>query len=250
MANVWLYILITLGLVSFIFLVIFIALFWKLIWLQIRVWVLSKKGFHLVEHVGEDGVRRYYYMRPYKDHFDFKDGFYMFLPEATTKSSELLKKVDKGLAEDDFYDEEVMQNLTPKQTEEYKKHAKARYEEYVGFLNVFDKVRYDASAITLRFGIPTITYYGSHPDPINFRDRKKQFDAKILKDVYLRILLTQKFKEFQKWIRIAALALAAIAVLMILYAVFLSQSIGSVDVCLNTLNATQQKLTSCLAGGG
>jgi hypothetical protein len=48
--------------------------------------------------------------------------------------------------------------------------------------------------------MPTITYYGDNPDPINFAERTKSYGSGVIKDMYLRLLLTQRYKDFQMMI--------------------------------------------------
>ena len=248
MVNYWTIILIFVGMVSFVLLIITYALFFRIIWLQLRIFMLAKRGFHLVEHIGEDRVRRYFYLRPNGDKFDFNNGYYIFIPDSSTKMSELMIKPNRRLTENQFInDVELAKRVNPKEKEKYIKDCKAEYQKYCKIYDALTNLKYSVDAVTLRWGIPTITYYGNQADPIKFQKKQKTYDAKILKDLYLRILLTQKFKEFQKWIKIAALSLLIIGILMFIYVLLLSDSIGSVNSCLELVNQTQIAFQNCQA---
>jgi hypothetical protein len=90
-------------------------------------------------------------------------------------------------------------------------------------------------------GMPVITYYGDNPDPINPSDRTKAYGSGVIKDMYLRLLLTQRYKDFQFLITIMLIALVVIAIAVFgLWRVHLKDA-SNYQGCLNMLNVSQQK---------
>lgn len=242
---VWGYVIISLISTILFFLTLFF--FGKLIFLQLRIWILASRGFINVEIIGLDKVRRYYYLRPKGQKFDVKGGFYLFYSETLTKGTSLLKKVDTSLLvkQPDFYDK-IFDVLPEYERQKLKARAEAEKKQYIEITEYLSKLVYTVDAVTLRWGIPTISYYGTDPNPILFSDRKKIYDAGILNDVYLRILLTQKYGMFKKWIMITAISLAVIAiVLFLIFTVFKSQS-QTINQCQTNLNVTTGNLVRCI----
>jgi hypothetical protein len=222
-------------------------MFGKLAMLQLKVWVLAKRGYQQVEMVGEDNVRNYFYLRPKDDKFDINDGYYMFKPDTLTKVPFLLQKVNPNMAKNfPELDEEMVKNLKQAEYEKVVKRYEAEKEEYQRLVDVVHRLKYRINVATLRWGIPTITYYGTNPEPIDFKEPKKLYDAKVLKQVYLRILLTQKFKELMKWIMITSIAMCIIALALFIYYFLLKDANSTTSMCMQSWNSTQTQLVSCL----
>ena len=238
------------AIISIIIIVLFFGLlffFGKLIWLQMRIWILASRGYVQVENIGEDKVRRYYYLRPKNNKFDIKKGFYLFFPETMTKTTILLKKIDPDMLvkQPEYYDT-LFDRLPKGEQDKFKKKAEAEKKQYMELYSYISKLVYNVDAVTLRWGIPTVTYYGTDPNPVLFSDRKKVYDAGVLNDMYLRILLTQKYSVFKKWMIITVIALAIIAILI--FAIFstLSNQAKTIKACIYELNDTTNKLLTCV----
>ena len=210
-----------LGIVSTALLILILFIFGNLMWLQFRVWFLAKKGYHLIEHVGEDKVRRYFYAKPKDKHFEFDTGFYAFVPETTSYAPRIIKSVDKKLI---------------------KELPETQQQEIEDLARIIKDLKYDRDATTIRWGIPTITYYGSNPEPFYFQDRKKQYDAKTFRDMYLRILLTRDFNFLRKIITFGIIALVIIAIVLIIYYFVFSNYASALQTCSINLNETSARL--------
>lgn len=212
---------------GFLLLLILLIFFGKLLLLQVKIWLLAKRGFHQVEHIGTDRVRRYFYLRPRDNKFDFLKGFYLHIPETTTKVGEVLKGVPK------FY---KTKNLDTPIID------KSEYERLAG---VMSSLVYKVDAVTLRWGIPTITYVGNDPNPVLFSERGKVYGAQVIRDVYLRLLATQKYDEFRKWLKYAVFGIAGLTVVLILYYFLFSTTQGNLNTCLTGFEGAKNELVTC-----
>ena len=238
---------ILLGGFSFIALIVFLIMFGKLLNLQMRVWLLAKKGYVQVENIGEDKVRRYYYLRPKNNKFDIDSGFYIFFPETITKTTKIMKRIDpKFLVKNPHYYDELFDRLPEKEKANFKKQVEMEKEQYKELYEYVSRLQYSVDATTLRWGIPTVTYYGTNPDPILFSDREKVHDAGVLNDMYLRILLTQKWNMLKKWMIITGIAFCIIAIVMVLIFVTFSKESKQVSACISGMNTTYYAYLQCV----
>jgi len=198
--------------------------FGKLMKLQMKIWFLAKKGFHLIEHVGTNKVRTYFYLKPNDNKFDFKSGFYLHYPEATTKVRGVMPNTPSGF----------------KRLDQMSEVEGAKLQETVG------KLIYDTSAVSLRWGIPIITYVGNSPYPVNFTEPEKEYGAQVIRDVYIRLLATEQYGFMKKIITIGMIILGVIAVALILiYFGYRSQA-GNTAMCMANWNSTAQSLINCI----
>lgn len=239
--------LMVLGVVSTLALTFLLIIFGRVLISQMRVWALSKRGFYMVEHIGEDNLRRYYFMKPKEDHFDIDDGFYMFLRDTITRTGDVLEKVNPDLlkAKNVIEPEEaLLLNMRPADKKKYLDRVFAEKKEFERFHRVAHELTFKREAVTLRYGIPTVTYYGSNPSPVYFKEANKQYDSKILKNLYLRILLTQKWDEISKYMRYAMWGAIGIGVMLLLLWVTLKSQTDNTSACLAGWNSTKDLLVS------
>ena len=184
-----------------IFLTLFILtwiIFGRLLMLQIKRWLLASRGYIEVEHISATKIRNYFIMRPSENKFDIGDGFYHYIPECITRKGDIIKKFDKSfLSKVPEIDPSELEGLSDKEQEEFKKRNKAEWEELTGLYKIISKVKYDPQLLNRKFGMSVITYYGDNPDPVNPSDRHKSYGSGVIKDMYLRLLLTQRYKDFK-----------------------------------------------------
>lgn len=183
------------GILSFGALVVIFGLFGKIIMLQTKYWFLAKKGYIKVEHIGEDKVRRTYFLKPNEDKFDIEGGFFAFQKDALIRDTDFFPKINKDL-------------LNKKQDNE----LTAEEKEYKGLLNALGKFKFSHDAIALNWGVPTIIYYGQDVNPIKPSERKKIYDGKIFKAVYMRLLLLKEWKFIRMAFIIIMVCLIGLAV--------------------------------------
>ena len=208
----------------------------KLIMLQTKIWFLAKRGFHLVEHVGTNKVRSYFYLRPKDNKFDFKSGFYIHYPETTTKTDNLVKPVPKDLNSGFKFRKVSDMAENAEEDKAYKE-----LEEKIS------KLVYDVEAVTLRWGIPIITYVGNSPYPVNFAEPDKEYGVQVIRDVYIRLLATEQYGFMRKIITIGLILFGVIAVALIAIYFVTKTNAGNLGVCLNTFNSTITQLVDCTA---
>lgn len=250
--NYVLYGLLFVGMISFVLLILLMSMFGRLIFLQLRIWMIARRGYQQVEVIGEDRVRRYYYMRPKDDHFDVNDGFFLFMPDAITKQTAILQKASKVMAK--MKQPSITNDALAKLSDAQRKAYLERYEleklEMQKYFDAINNLHYRVDAVTLRWGIPTITYVGNSSEPVNFSEMGKTYDAKTLKDLYLRILLTQKYGMFKKLMIIATIALCFIGgILFLYYLLFNGQGHDfnvNMNACITSWNTTQYQLVQCI----
>jgi hypothetical protein len=210
----------------------------RLIVLQTKIWTLAKRGFHLVEHIGTNRVRTYFYLRPKDNKFDFKSGFYVHYPETATKTGNLMPKPP----------------LPPKgplwkfkKPEELDKLDQMDAEEAAKLEKQINKLVYDSNAVTLRWGIPIITYVGNSPYPVNFEEPDKEYGAQVIKDVYIRLLATEQYGFMRKMIIIGVLVMGVTALaLLLLYFAYRTNG-SNMAMCIQNWNSTITSLTTCTA---
>ena len=206
--------------------VICLVMFGKLMKLQMKIWFLAKKGYHLVEHIGNNKVRTYFYLKPVDNKFEFKSGYYMNYQETTTKSEAIIPKPKRGQGFFRLSDEVNNQEID-------------RLRETV------TKMVYDNSAVTLRWGIPTITYVGNDPYPVNFQERDKQYGAQVIRDIYIRLLATEQYDFMRKIITIGLVVMAAIAIALFLLYLAYKGEVTNLNLCINNWNSTAQQFLEC-----
>jgi hypothetical protein len=214
----------TLGTLLFLLVMI---MFGKLIKLQMKIWFLAKRGYHLVEHVGNNKVRTYFYLKPDNNKFDFRSGFYLHYPETTTKTSAIIPKTPhKGFS---FF----------------KLSEIANEQEGDKLKEQISKLVYDTSAVTLKWGIPIITYVGNNPNPINFQEPEKEYGAQVIRDIYIRLLATQNYDFMRKMITIGIIVMAAVALGLILLYMGYNGANANANLCLHNWNSTANNLIEC-----
>ena len=217
-----------LGTVSFIMVIVLIAFFGRLMSLQFKIWLLAKKGYHQVEHIGLNKVRTYYYLRPKDNKFDFKSGFYLHIPETVTKVSEVIPKIPKDL---------VMKKLDD---------PGADTAQFKALSDKINSLNYNMDAVSLRWGIPTITYVGNDPNPVLFGEHEKVYGAQVIRDIYIRLLATQQYKKLEKLIVIGVIALAFIGVALVLLYLGYNGNGKHLATALSMLNESQRNYAVCL----
>jgi len=208
-------------------LVLILIMFGKLLSLQVRIWFLARRGFHLVEHIGTNKIRTYFYLRPTDNKFEFRSGFYMHYPETTTKTEEILKPAPSG------WKFRKLDDIDAKEGAELQERI--------------SKLVYDTNAVTLRWGIPVITYVGNSPYPVNFAEPQKEYGAQVIRDIYIRLLATEQFGFMKKIITIGVLILGVIALALLLLGWAYSSAATNTGACLSNLNATVTNLVTCTA---
>lgn len=234
------------GLVSTIGLILILLIFGKLIIIQIQRWRLAKKGFVEVEHISETNIRRYFIMKPKANKFDLNDGFYFYIPDALTKGGDILKKYSKNFLTDDIENTAIYNTLSPEKREEFLKKVAVEKQQIRDMTDIIKNLNFKNEALSWKFGMPIITYYGDTPEPFIFRDKTKQFGSGVIKDAYLRLLMTQRFKDFQMFliIGLAAIVITALALVGLWYVNSGVQK--DLGICMDVLNMTSGSLKGCI----
>jgi hypothetical protein len=225
--------LIVLGIVSIVLLIVIMLFFGTLIKTQFRRWRLARKGYIEVEHISETNLRQYMIMKPSDKSFDFFEGFFLYDSEAVTRGERnVLKNYDRKEIEEAITISEQELNEIP----DDKKKAKIR--EIKALYKTFNKLKFNKEALTFRYGMPIISYYGDKPEPVMFRDLKRNYSSTFIKDMYLRLLLTQRYNDFKKFITFGLIiaGVVGLALLGILY--YLKGLTADLQVCHNILNTT------------
>ena len=192
------------GIISFIFLIGFLIIFWKIIYIQTRYWFLAKKGYIKVEHVGEDKVKRIYFLKPTDTKFEFDNGIYFFQKDSLVKTDIMFPKIDK-----DMLSKKLDTELT------------AEEKQYKELLQKVGKFKYMHDSDVLTWGVPTLTYYGQDPNPVHYADRKKVYDSKVISSYIKRILLEKEWK----FIRTAFIIILVFMGLLVVEQVLVWQSV-------------------------
>jgi hypothetical protein len=222
--TIWLLV----GTIGFFGFVTLLLMFGGLIWLQVRIWMLAKRGYHLVEHIGLNKVRTYYYLKPNDNKFDFKTGFYMHQADATTKTNTILQS-------------------TPSEFGTFKNLDKVSDEqEYKRLQEKVEKWNYSLDAVSLKWGIPIITYVGNDANPVNFTEAGKKYSAQVIKDVYIRLLATQQFNFLKKIILIGVVAMCVIGICLFLLWQLYKGQVQNTGACISAWNSTQYQLIQCI----
>jgi hypothetical protein len=227
---IFLIIFLVIGLISFILLVLLLLFFGRLIGNQIKLWSLAKKGYHFVEHVGEDRVKRTFILKPKETKFDLDGGIYFYQKDAVLKGEkELFKKVDNGL-------------LSKKEVDVEGAEAKEQFKA----LNKLAQLNYKTDSVILSWGMPTLVYYGNDPNPVNFTDRKKVYDSKVISSYIKRLLLDKEWAFVRMVLLLTIIGFFLCIVLGFIYWKSISTSSDNLQFCMNVLNVTQIKYNELL----
>jgi hypothetical protein len=108
--------------------------------------------------------------------------------------------------------DDEFEGMSDKEREAYKVKRNAEFVQMKNIVQVISGLSYDPELLNRKMGMPVITYYGDNPDPINYADRKKVYGSGVIKDMYLRLLLTQRFKDFKMFMLISTIAFVIIAI--------------------------------------
>ena len=185
-------------LILFCILFLTFLIFGRLIKLQFKRWFLGNKGYIEVEHVSSTKVRNYFIMKPSNNKFNLDDGFYHYISECITRKGDIMKKIDKSfLSKMPDFEPSELEGMSDKEQKEYKDRVISEYNELKNLVKLISNLKYDPEQLSRKIGMPVITYYGDNPDPINFAERTKAYGSGVIKDMYLRLLLTQRYKDFQ-----------------------------------------------------
>jgi glutaredoxin len=224
------------------------VIFGKLISLQIKRWMLASRGYVEVEHISPTNVRNYFILRPKDSKFDMSSGFFHYIPECLNRKGQILKKFDKELLNksNPEIDPKEVEGLSDSEREEYVKRLTAEWIELKNVYKVIVDRKYDPELLTRKMGMPVITYYGDNPDPINFSDRKKVYGSGVIKDMYLRLLLTQRYKDFRMFAIIVTVSLVIVAVCVVgLYSLH-NSDVKNFARCVTLFNQTSSQYVAIL----
>jgi hypothetical protein len=231
--------LVVMGVISSILLIILWIIFGSLIRNQFRRWRLAKKGFIEVEHISETNLREYMIMKPSDKTLDFFDGFFLYDSEAVTRGDKNVFKSYKReeLEEAIYMKESDLESISDDKKKSKIKEIKALYKKY-------SKLKFDKEALTFKYGMPIISYYGDKPEPVTFRDLKRIYSSTFIKDMYIRLLLTQRYKDFKKFIIIGLIISGVVATCLLLIAFYLNGLTKELGLCQYMLNNTLSSYTS------
>lgn len=212
------------GMISLVLLVGIFFFFGKLIWHQVKIWMLRNKGYIQVRHIREDMTENYYFIRVKDDHYDLDGGIYIDQKDVKTKTEDILPK----------FDYKLLSKKKPEEMTELEKQLK-------GFFDAI-KEQQLMDIKTLPWGIPTISYFGNNPSPINYREIKKVYDAKNIAALIKRILLTKEWKLVRMVLILCSIAIIGLMVLSIVDYGLINRSTQNLAACQMMLNDTNNKL--------
>jgi hypothetical protein len=216
------------GIISLVFLVLGLIMFGKLIKHQSKIWLMAKKGYTQIRHIREDMNENYFFLRIRNDHFSFDDGIYMEQKDVKTKVKTILAPLDYNLLKKK---EEASLTAEDKQI--------LRFLKSIEDSKVMD-------ITTLSWGIPTITYYGNNPNPVNVKDIKKVYDSKNIAAMIKRIIMTKEWKLVKLVLILCAIALVLWVILGFLDYGLMNKSTTNLGNCLSQLNTTSIKYQELL----
>jgi hypothetical protein len=212
-------IMIIIGAVSFVLLMVILFFFGKLIKHQIKIFFLRNRGYVQLRHIREDMNENNYFIRVKNDVYDVSGGVYLDQKDTKTKAQDILQKLDYDLLSKK---PEVELNAIEKQ-----------------FLQFFNNINSNNKLMdikTLSWGIPTITYFGNNPNPVNYRDIKKVYDAKNISAMIKRLLMTKEWKLVRMVLLISAVAMIGLLVLGFIDAKISSNNAINLKTCQYMLN--------------
>lgn len=229
--QMWIYViwLIT-GTISFVLLIALLVFFGKIIKLQMKIWFLAKRGYHLVEHIGINKVRSYFFLKPVDNKFDFNSGFYIHEKNKVSKSSSFMQEAPVS------FKFKGMNEPSPEQQDAEFEKLKETAKSFV----------YKMEAVTLKWGIPVITYYGNNPQPVDFEGKETEHSAQLIRDVYIRLLTTIHYGTLKKLVMWAIIAGFAVTVVLLLMYLAISKQGQTIGMCVSNWNLTQSQLISCV----
>lgn len=99
--------------------------------------------------------------------------------------------------------------------------------------------RFDSNQVTWRFGIPTLTYYGSDINPVNFKNRDKVYDAKQMKGYAMLLLMATKSEEFKRILNYLLIGACVLTLILGVFVIIMNQQASTIHMCQAQLNYTQ-----------
>jgi hypothetical protein len=216
------------GIISLVILIFVLFAFGRIIKHQFKIWTLAKKGYTQIRHVKEDMTEKYYFLRIKNEHFDFDKGIYMEQKDIKTKTATILAPLDYKL-------------LSSKPDES----LSAEEVQIKKFLRGIEDSKV-MDITTLSWGIPTLTYFGNNPNPVNIKDVKKVYDAKNIAALIKRILMTKEWKLVRIALIVAMISLGLWVVLGFLDYGLATKNANNLNLCINQLNATSIKYQELL----
>lgn len=217
-----------LGILSLVVLVFIGLFFGALIRHQSKIWLLAKRGYTQIRHIKEDMTEKYYFLRIKNEHYNFSEGIFMEQKDIRTKGKTILAPLDYDL-------------LSRKED----KFLSAEEKQIKGFLQgIKDSKVMDIT--TLSWGIPTLTYYASNPNPVNVKDVKKVYDAKNIAAMIKRIIMTKEWKLVKMVMILCLVAIGLFIILGFLDYGVAAKNTANLNNCLYNWNVTAEKYTQLL----
>lgn len=213
------------SLVLFIFVCIF---FGRLIKHQWKVWLFAKRGYTQIRHVREDKTERYFFLRIKDEHYDFDSGIHMEQLDTRTKTKNILAELPKDLLSD--------------------KPEKVLSAEDIQIKTFLDRIRNSKvmDINTLSWGIPTITYYGDNPNPVNYGDIHSIYSAKNIACMIKRIMMTKEWKLVRMALIVGMIGIGLSVIIGFLDWSMINKANENLAVCLANWNSTQAQYTELL----
>lgn len=219
----------SLGVVCFVWsIVTIIGLFFfgRLIRHQAKIWALAKRGYVQIRHIREDMNEVYYFIRFVEGYYDFSGGVYMEQKDTKTNTPTILPVFNYNLLSKKPINELTELELQLKQ--------------------FFDNIKSNKimDIKTLPWGIPTITYFGTDPQPVNYRDRKKIYDAKNIAAMIKRIIMTKEWKLVRMVLILCSVAIIGLLLLGFLDYGMTVKSNNIIGQCQKSLNMSLENYYS------
>lgn len=216
------------GIIGAVVLVILVFMFGKIMKHQWKLWLFAKRGYTQIRHVREDMVENYYFLRIKNEHFNFNGGIYMEQKDVKTKTKSILAPLD-------------YKQLSKKPVDQLTADEK----QILSFLKSIEDSKV-MDITTLSWGIPTITYFGNNPNPVNIKEIKKVYDAKNIAAMIKRILMTKEWKFVRMVLILCLVSMGLWLVLAGLDYGVSKKASENLGLCLNMLNQTTVKYNQLL----
>lgn len=205
-------------------LIIIMAVYGKIIKLQLKIWIMTKRGYLLVEHVLPQ-VRNYYFLRSKDGKFEFRDSFFIDLPGRVTRIKSLVHNVGFRRIKSDEELVELRERMSNKVIDDRK--------------------------INFRWGVPMITFVGDSPFPENFYKKEDDSDnPRPISELYRRLINTTRFNYIKRIITFCIIIIViSLIVAIALYFIY-NQSNNMASHCLMLWNSSQERLLGCMNNTG
>jgi hypothetical protein len=203
-----------LGALLFLLFLFIIVAFKKIIFNQLKLWKLARKGYNLIEFIHKNNVRTYYFLQPdNKEHF-IEESALVAEPSDKSRlihSGNILFRLATGRER-----EEIM------------------------------KLVYNNNYRSMLHGVPALSYVEGNNNPFPFTIPNKKYDSVALKNLHTALTLELCDDQLKKILLIGIILIGIIALGTIMLGIAYNNNLGLTEKICNIAELVRDSLNVCV----